>query len=194
MAHHEPDLAASDEALLEVGDAPVPAGQRHVAQLHVHVVLALDQVAAVHLPGLDLNRDRVALCFVQQLDLRARARVAQPRRGAGCFNRRGHRHRHRHHRWGAGWPFPGCRPFFGGTAAPGLRGRVEPCHSRPQNDGVRGVSESRYDVNWHTLVAHPGEVVMRGAAEKAAHRDADDRQRHTRKPVLAGTVPRYLQL
>ena len=55
-------MAAADVDLLEVADAPVARRHRDVLELHVHVVLGLDQLAAVRLARRDLERDDVALC------------------------------------------------------------------------------------------------------------------------------------
>ena len=62
----EPHLAATQEDVLELADAPVARRVRHGRQLHVPVVLALQQRASVRFPSSQLDRAHVSFAFVQE--------------------------------------------------------------------------------------------------------------------------------
>jgi len=66
--YEEADLGAADVDVLQVGGASVAVGDRDLGHLAVHVVLRLDELAAVHLAGDCLASDYVALGLVQHFD------------------------------------------------------------------------------------------------------------------------------
>ena len=64
----EADLAAADVDVLKLRRSPVAVRHVDVGELAVHVVLGLQQLATVHLPGVRLARHDVTLSLVQNLD------------------------------------------------------------------------------------------------------------------------------
>ena len=61
-------VGAADVDLVEMGDAAVAGGDGDVLELDVHVVLGLEEFAAVCLARSDFEGDDVALCLVEELD------------------------------------------------------------------------------------------------------------------------------
>lgn len=59
--NEESDVGSSDIDLVQVGDTSVAGGDSDVLKLHVHVVLSLEELAAVDLAGGDLESNDVAL-------------------------------------------------------------------------------------------------------------------------------------
>lgn len=57
----ESNMGPSDVDLVQVGDTSVASSDGDVLELHVHVVLSLEELAAVDLAGSDLEGDDVAL-------------------------------------------------------------------------------------------------------------------------------------
>ena len=54
-------MRSSDVNLIQVGDTSVAGGDSDVLELDVHVVLGLEELAAVDLAGGDLESDDMAL-------------------------------------------------------------------------------------------------------------------------------------
>jgi len=66
--YEESDLGAANVDVLQVGGASVSVGHRDLGHLAVHVVLRLDEFAAVHLAGDGFASDYVALGLVQNFN------------------------------------------------------------------------------------------------------------------------------
>lgn len=65
--NEESNMGSSDVDLVQVGDTSVAGGDGDVLELHVHVVLSLEELAAVDLAGSDLEGDDVALVEGQHM-------------------------------------------------------------------------------------------------------------------------------
>ena len=59
--NEESNVGSSDVDLVQVGDTSVASGDGDVLELHVHVVLSLEELAAVDLAGGDFESNDVAL-------------------------------------------------------------------------------------------------------------------------------------
>lgn len=59
--NEESNMGSSDVDLVQVGHTPVASGDGDVLELHVHVVLSLEEFAAVDLAGGDFESNDVAL-------------------------------------------------------------------------------------------------------------------------------------
>lgn len=85
----EAHVRAADVHLVEMGDAAVARSHRDVLELDVHVVLCLEQLAAVDLPGCDFERDDVALCGSALAFSLCPSRLEWHQRAAACTRRDG---------------------------------------------------------------------------------------------------------
>lgn len=65
--NEESNMGSSDVDLVQVGDTSVAGGDGYVLELHVHIVLSLEELAAVDLAGGNLEGDDVALIEGQHI-------------------------------------------------------------------------------------------------------------------------------
>lgn len=61
-------MGAADVHLVEVRDAAVAGRYGDVLELNVHIILGIEELAAVGLAGGDFESDDVALGLVEELD------------------------------------------------------------------------------------------------------------------------------
>lgn len=65
--NQKPELRATDVDLFKVRNAAVSCRAGHVLELNIHRVLGINEFASVHGSTLELYRDNVSLCFVNEL-------------------------------------------------------------------------------------------------------------------------------
>jgi len=61
-------MAPPNIHLVKMRNTTISRCHRNIFELHVHIVFGFKQLSSVNLAGCDLERDNMALRFVEQLD------------------------------------------------------------------------------------------------------------------------------